>query len=90
MSVLQNVQDKLQEVLDTVSTLPQGYQYKVRELCSCIETVVSMHDDIKRGIIPEIFMKQEVDSSGTEPDEAEEVQVRTTLKMPTNCNVELL
>ena len=84
MSVLQDVQDKLQEVLDTVSTLPQGYQYKVRELCSCIETVVSMHDDIKRGIIPEIFLKQEVDK------EVPETKVSTTLKMPTNSNVELL
>lgn len=87
MSVLQDVQDKLLEVLDTVSTLPQGYQYKVRELCSCIETVVSMHDDIKRGIIPEIFLKQEVDGPGEEP---EEVKVTTTLKMPTNYNMDLL
>lgn len=88
MSVLQDVQDKLEEVLDIVSTLPQGYQYKVRELCSCIETVVSMHDDIKRGIIPEIFLKQEVDGPGPEPDE--EVKVSTTLKMPTNYNLDLL
>lgn len=86
MSVLQDVQDKLEEVLDIVSTLPQGYQYKVRELCSCIETVVSMHDDIKRGIIPEIFLKQEVDA----PEPKEEVKVRTTLKMPTNYNLDLL
>lgn len=88
MSVLQDVQDKLDDVLKAVSTLPQGYQYKVRELCSCIETVVSLHDDIKRGIIPEIFLQQEVD--GPEPEEVEEVKVSTTLKMPTNCNVELL
>lgn len=89
MSVLQDVQDKLEDVLKAVSTLPQGYQYKVRELCSCIETVVSMHDDIKRGIIPEIFLQQEVDGPGPEPEE--EVKVTTTtLKMPTNCNVELL
>lgn len=88
MSVLQDVQNKLEDVLKAVSTLPQGYQYKVRELCSCIETVVSMHDDIKRGIIPEIFLQQEVDGPGPEP---EEVKVTTTtLKMPTNCNVELL
>lgn len=88
MSVLQDVQDKLEDVLKVVSTLPQGYQYKVRELCSCIETVVSLHDDIKRGIIPEIFLQQEVDGTGPEPEE--EVKVTTTLKMPTNCNVELL
>ena len=88
MSVLQDVQDKLDDVLKAVSTLPQGYQYKVRELCSCIETVVSLHDDIKRGIIPEIFLQQEVD--GPEPEEVEEVKVSTTLKMPTNSNVELL
>lgn len=88
MSVLQDVQDKLEDVLKVVSTLPQGYQYKVRELCSCIETVVSLHDDIKRGIIPEIFLQQEVDGPVPEPEE--EVKVTTTLKMPSNCNVELL
>lgn len=80
MTVLQDVQDKLQEVLDVVNTLPQGYQYKVRELCSCIETVVSMHDDIQRGIIPEVFMKQDVDKP------AEPAKVSTTLKVPPNLD----
>lgn len=54
-SVLQDVQSKLMDVVRAVKTLPQGYQYKVRELCACIETVVSMHDDIQNGIIPEVF-----------------------------------
>lgn len=55
MSTHSDVITKLEEVLELVKTLPQGYQYKVRELCACIETVVGMYDDIKKGIIPEIF-----------------------------------
>jgi hypothetical protein len=61
MSVHADVIKKLEEVLELVKDLPQGYQYKVRELCACVETVVSMYDDIQRGIIPEIFQTKEDD-----------------------------
>lgn len=61
MTVLKEVQDKLEEVLKLVESLPQGYQYKVRELCSCVETVVSIYDDVQRGIIPEIFLKKDTE-----------------------------
>lgn len=57
MSVYDEVLQKLEELLEVVKPLPQGYQYKVRELSACIETVVSMYDDIQKGIIPEIFQK---------------------------------
>lgn len=57
MSIHQTIVDKLQEVLDEVQELPAGYQYKIRELCSCIETVVSMYEDVQKGIIPEVFKK---------------------------------
>lgn len=77
MSVLNDVNDKLKEVMDLVHVLPAGYQYKVRELCSCIETVVSMHDDIQRGIIPEIF------------SDPEEVKITSTLKLPETYNLDL-
>lgn len=56
-SVHKEVVNKLEEVLQIVKELPQGYQYKVRELCACIETVVSMYDDVQRGIIPEVLIK---------------------------------
>lgn len=68
MTVHKDVIKKLEEVLEIVKPLPQGYQYKVRELCACIETVVGMHDDIQRGIIPEIFQsKEEI------PEESQEI-----------------
>lgn len=54
-SVLKDVQGKLKELQEIVAVLPQGYQYKVRELSACIETVVEMYDDIQRGVIPEIL-----------------------------------
>ena len=57
MSVHDAVLKKLEELLDVVKNLPQGYQYKVRELSACIETVVSMYDDVQRGIIPEVLVK---------------------------------
>lgn len=56
-SVHKEVVNKLEEVLKIVEVLPQGYQYKVRELCACVETVVSMYDDVQRGIIPEVLIK---------------------------------
>lgn len=57
MSVHQEVVNKLEELLVLIKDLPQGYQYKVRELSSCIETVVSMYDDVQRGVIPEVLVK---------------------------------
>lgn len=57
MSVHDELLKKLEEVLEVVKPLPQGYQYKVRELCACIETVVSMYDDVQKGIIPEVLIK---------------------------------
>lgn len=56
-SVHKEVVNKLEEVLEIVKELPQGYQYKVRELCACVETVVSMYDDVQRGVIPEVLVK---------------------------------
>lgn len=56
-SVHKELLQKLEEVLEVVKPLPQGYQYKVRELCACIETVVSMYDDVQKGIIPEVLIK---------------------------------
>ncbi len=41
--------------MEIINELPQGYQYKVREMLSCAETVVSMYDDIQHGIIPDIL-----------------------------------
>lgn len=54
-SVLNDVQTKLKEVQNAVKPLPQGYQYKVRELCACIEILVEMYNDIQNGIIPEVL-----------------------------------
>lgn len=68
MSVHEEVLKKLEELLDVVKDLPQGYQYKVRELSACIETVVSMYDDVQRGIIPEVLVKM---SEGTLPETEE-------------------
>lgn len=56
-SVHKEVVNKLEELLEIVKELPQGYQYKVRELSACIETIVSMYDDVQRGIIPEVLIK---------------------------------
>lgn len=66
MSVHKELVKKLEEVLEVVKPLPQGYQYKVRELCACIETVVSMYDDVQKGIIPEVLIKMR---EGTLEDE---------------------
>ncbi|WPK19987.1 hypothetical protein [Salmonella phage SD-1_S14] len=43
------------DIMEIINELPQGYQYKVREMLSCAETVVSMYDDIQHGIIPDIL-----------------------------------
>lgn len=56
-SVHKEVVNKLEELLEIVKELPQGYQYKVRELSACIETVVSMYDDVQKGNIPEVLIK---------------------------------
>lgn len=53
--ILKEVQDRLQGVMDCIKDLPQGYQYKVREMLSCAETVVSMYHDVQSGVIPEIL-----------------------------------
>ena len=53
--ILIDVQGKLLEVMDIIKELPQGYQFKVREMLSCAETVVSMYNDIQNGIIPDIL-----------------------------------
>lgn len=71
MSVYDEVLQKLEELLEVVKPLPQGYQYKVRELSACIETVVSMYDDIQKGIIPEIFQK--IDSTEITEEVFEEI-----------------
>lgn len=68
MSVHKELIQKLEEVLDVVKELPQGYQYKVCELCSCIETVVSMYDDVQKGIIPEVLVKMREDSQEQKKD----------------------
>lgn len=53
--ILIDVQTKLLDIMEIINELPQGYQYKVREMLSCAETVVSMYDDIQHGIIPDIL-----------------------------------
>lgn len=75
MSVHKELLEKLEEVLELVKPLPQGYQYKVRELCSCIETVVSMYDDVQKGIIPEVLIKMREASEESKP----EIKNKTTL-----------
>lgn len=75
MSVHKELLEKLEEVLELVKPLPQGYQYKVRELCSCIETVVSMYDDVQKGIIPEVLIKMREASEESKL----EVKNKTTL-----------
>uniref|UniRef100_A0AAU7PI31 Uncharacterized protein n=1 Tax=Escherichia phage fEgEco12 TaxID=3158837 RepID=A0AAU7PI31_9CAUD len=54
-SILIDVQTKLLDVMEIIKDLPQGYQFKVREMLSCAETVVSMYNDVQHGIIPEIL-----------------------------------
>lgn len=53
--ILIDVQTKLLDVMKIIDELPQGYKYKVREMLSCAETVVSMYDDVQNGIIPDIL-----------------------------------
>ncbi|WAE77318.1 hypothetical protein vBEcoMphAPEC6_02305 [Escherichia phage ph0011] len=53
--ILIDVQAKLLDVMKIIDELPQGYKYKVREMLSCAETVVSMYDDVQNGIIPDIL-----------------------------------
>ncbi|EHU8780987.1 hypothetical protein N0S44_000217 [Escherichia coli] len=53
--ILIDVQTKLLDIMEIINELPQGYKYKVREMLSCAETVVSMYDDIQHGIIPDIL-----------------------------------
>lgn len=54
-AILIEVQQKLLDVMDSIKDLPKGYQYKVREMLSCAETIVSMYNDIQHGVIPEIL-----------------------------------
>lgn len=72
-SVLKDVQLKLKELQDIVTVLPQGYQYKVRELSACIETVVEMYDDIQRGVIPDI-LKEMRNADSTDENEVQSSQ----------------
>lgn len=58
-AVLKNVQNKFLDVMEEIKDLPPGYKYKVQEMLSCAETVVSMYCDIQNGIIPDIFQKKE-------------------------------
>lgn len=53
--ILIDVQAKLLDVMKIIDELPQGYKYKVREMLSCAETVVSMYDDVQNGVIPDIL-----------------------------------
>lgn len=61
-TILKEVQERLQGVLDCIKDLPQGYQYKVREMLSCAETVVSMYHDVQSGVIPEILKEMREES----------------------------
>ncbi len=82
MSVHKELLQKLEEVLEVVKPLPQGYQYKVRELCACIETVVSMYDDVQKGIIPEVLIKMR---NGTLLDEVPEESTTNNIEdVPVN------
>lgn len=53
--ILIDVQAKLLDVMKIIDELPQGYKFKVREMLSCAETVVSMYDDVQNGVIPDIL-----------------------------------
>lgn len=84
-SVHKEVVNKLEELLEIVKELPQGYQYKVRELSACIETIVSMYDDVQRGIIPEVLIKMRNGEPLDEiPEEHHKEQVEeSTPEVPT-------
>lgn len=56
-AILTDVQERLLGIMDSIKELPQGYRYKVQELLSCAETVVSMYNDIQGGTIPEILQE---------------------------------
>lgn len=64
---LSEVQSKLKELEFIIQDLPAGYRYKVRELSSCIETVVSMYDDVQRGVIPDVLREMREASEGSVP-----------------------
>lgn len=81
--VLVEVQNRLLHVMDAVKDLPQGYQYKVREMLSCAETVVSMYCDVQHGIIPEV-LKKDVTEERAIP---EEVQVTEVVKQKTILDI---
>lgn len=78
-AILKEVQDRLEGVMEVIKDLPAGYKYKVREMLSCAETVVSMYTDVKNGIIPEIFQQKDVEESSKDvvenaPDVVQEVK----------------
>lgn len=77
--ILKEVQDRLQGVMDCIKDLPQGYQYKVREMLSCAETVVSMYHDVQSGVIPEILKEMR--------DKSQEKQSTTLDSQDINLNV---
>lgn len=77
--ILKEVQDRLQGVMDCIKDLPQGYQYKVREMLSCAETVVSMYHDVQSGVIPEILKEMR--------DKNQEKQSTTLDSQDINLNV---
>lgn len=64
--ILNDVQLKIKELELIVKKLPAGYRYKVKELGSCIETVVSMYNDIQNGIIPDILKEMRDESNQAE------------------------
>lgn len=68
-AILKEVQERLEGVMTVIEDLPAGYKYKVREMLSCAETVVSMYTDVKNGIIPEIFQQKDVEESSKEVEE---------------------
>lgn len=56
-AILKDVQERLLGVMDSIKDLPQGYRWKVQEMLSCAETVVSMYNDIQGGTIPEVLQE---------------------------------
>lgn len=78
--ILKEVQDRLEGVMEVIKDLPAGYKYKVREMLSCAETVVSMYTDVKNGIIPEILQQNDVGESSKDvveddaPDVVQEIK----------------
>lgn len=83
IKILVEVQNRLLHVMDAVKDLPQGYQYKVREMLSCAETVVSMYCDVQQGIIPEV-LKKDVSKEQTI---TEEIQVPEAVKQKTVLDI---